>query len=74
MIMDENGRVRQFQEKPSWGEVISDTVNTGIYVLEPQVLDYFEPGISFDFSKNLFPILLEKQDPDVRVRGRGVLV
>jgi mannose-1-phosphate guanylyltransferase/phosphomannomutase len=63
VIVDENGRVRQFQEKPSWGEVISDTVNTGIYVLEPQVLDYFEPQISYDFSKDLFPILLEKNDP-----------
>ncbi len=63
VIVDENGRVQQFLEKPSWGEVISDTVNTGIYALEPQVLDYFEPGISFDFSKDLFPILLNKGDP-----------
>ena len=63
VITDDMGRIQQFQEKPSWGEVISDTVNTGIYVIEPQVLDYFEPGISFDFSKNLFPILLDKGDP-----------
>ena len=63
VIIDENGRVQRFQEKPSWGEVISDTVNTGIYVLEPQVLDYFEPEISYDFSKNLFPMMLEKGDP-----------
>ncbi|NLS78146.1 MAG: NTP transferase domain-containing protein [Chloroflexi bacterium] len=63
IITDESGRIKQFLEKPSWGEVISDTVNTGIYVLEPQILDYFEPNVSFDFSKDLFPILLAKGDP-----------
>lgn len=63
VIIDEQGRIRQFQEKPSWGEVISDTVNTGIYVLEPEALDYFEPELKFDFSNDLFPILLEKEDP-----------
>jgi mannose-1-phosphate guanylyltransferase/phosphomannomutase len=63
VIADDHGRIQQFQEKPSWGEVISDTVNTGIYVLEPQVLSYFDAGVSFDFSKDLFPILLGKGDP-----------
>ncbi len=63
VILDAEGRVRQFLEKPSWGEVISDTVNTGIYILEPQVLDYFQAGAIFDFSKDLFPILLERNDP-----------
>ena len=36
------------------GEVFSDTVNTGIYILEPEVLDYFDTGVKFDFSKDLF--------------------
>ncbi len=63
IIVDGEGRIQQFQEKPSWGEVISDTVNTGIYVLEPEVLDLFEPEISFDFSRDLFPMLLERGDP-----------
>ncbi len=63
IVLDGAGRVQQFLEKPSWGEVISDTVNTGIYVLEPQVLDYFDPGVPFDFSKDLFPMLLERGDP-----------
>ena len=63
VIIDEQGRIQQFLEKPSWGEVISDTVNTGIYVIEPEVLDYFEPQTKFDFSQDLFPMLLEKQDP-----------
>ncbi len=63
VITGEDGRIRQFLEKPSWGEVISDTVNTGIYVLEPAALDYFEAGVPFDFSKDLFPILMDKGDP-----------
>jgi len=63
IILDEEGRVRQFQEKPGWGEVMSDTVNTGLYILEPRVLDYLEPGVPFDFSQNLFPLLLERGEP-----------
>ncbi|MHB1295249.1 MAG: sugar phosphate nucleotidyltransferase [Anaerolineae bacterium] len=63
IIIDESGRVQQFLEKPSWGEVISDTVNTGIYVLEPQVLDEFEAGMAYDFSKDLFPTMLQRGDP-----------
>jgi len=63
IVVDSEGRIQQFLEKPSWGEIISDTVNTGIYVLEPKVLDYFEPGVPFDFSKDLFPLMLERGDP-----------
>lgn len=63
VITDGNGRIRRFLEKPSWGEVISDTVNTGIYILQPEILDYFQANQVFDFSKDLFPILLERDDP-----------
>lgn len=63
VITDNEGRIRQFLEKPGWGEVFSDTVNTGIYILEPEVLDYFEPGQKFDFSKDLFPLLLKEKQP-----------
>ncbi|HBC93562.1 MAG TPA: nucleotidyltransferase, partial [Pelotomaculum sp.] len=63
VITNDNGRITQFLEKPGWGEVFSDTVNTGIYVLEPEVLDYFAPGEKFDFSKDLFPLLLREKKP-----------
>jgi len=59
VVCDKDGRVRRFLEKPSWGEVISDQVNTGVYVIEPEVLKYVEPGRVFDFSLQLFPALLE---------------
>lgn len=63
VIVNEEGCIQAFQEKPSWGQVISDTVNTGIYVLEPQVLDLFQAEVPYDFSKDLFPLLLAKGDP-----------
>ncbi len=63
VITSEDGKITQFLEKPGWGEVFSDTVNTGIYVLEPEVLDYFAPGQMFDFSKDLFPLLLREKKP-----------
>lgn len=59
VITDENGRIERFLEKPTWGQVFSDTINTGIYVIEPWVLDYIPEGVSFDFSADLFPKLME---------------
>lgn len=62
VITEEDGRIVRFLEKPSWGEVFSDTINTGIYILEPEVLALIPPGKSFDFSKNLFPAMLARGD------------
>lgn len=63
VITDEKGRIIRFLEKPSWGEVFSDTINTGIYILEPDALDYYKIGENFDFSKDLFPRLLKDNIP-----------
>jgi mannose-1-phosphate guanylyltransferase/phosphomannomutase len=63
VITDKTGRVKQFLEKPGWGEVFSDTVNAGIYILEPEVLKQIKPSTEVDFSKNLFPKLLEQGEP-----------
>ncbi|SHK33638.1 sugar phosphate nucleotidyltransferase [Tepidibacter formicigenes] len=63
VITNEYGRIIRFLEKPSWGEVFSDTVNTGIYILEPEVLNYYKKGQNFDFSKDLFPKLLRDEVP-----------
>lgn len=57
-IIDDEGRVRQFLEKPSWGEVFSDTVNTGIYIVDPRVLEAIPPDQNVDWSKDVFPRLL----------------
>ncbi|MDI6870680.1 MAG: sugar phosphate nucleotidyltransferase [Bacillota bacterium] len=63
VITGADGRVRRFLEKPSWSEVFSDTVNTGIYALDPRVLDFLKRGENVDFSKNLFPLLLGRREP-----------
>src|SRR5579875_3612450 len=63
IITDDEGHITQFLEKPSWAQVFSDTINTGIYVLDPKIFDYFERDIVFDFSNDLFPILLKNGDP-----------
>lgn len=61
VLTKDDGKITRFLEKPSWGEVFSDTINTGIYILEPEVLDLIPHKEEFDFSKNLFPILLEQK-------------
>ncbi|NJK29596.1 MAG: NTP transferase domain-containing protein [Acaryochloris sp. SU_5_25] len=63
VITDPQQRICRFLEKPSTSEVFSDTVNTGIYILEPEVLDYLPSDQPTDFSKDLFPLLLEKNEP-----------
>src|SRR3989339_2146202 len=63
VITNGDGRIKRFLEKPSWSEVFSDTINTGIYILDPEILQYIPPGNSFDFSQDLFPLLLGESQP-----------
>jgi mannose-1-phosphate guanylyltransferase/phosphomannomutase len=63
VVTDGDGRIERFLEKPNWGQVFSDTINTGIYVLEPSIFDYIPGDDPFDFSQDLYPLLLEKGFP-----------
>ncbi len=63
VITDDNGRIRRFLEKPSWGEVFSDTVNTGMYILEPSIFEYMQPDKSYDWSQDIFPQILAEEKP-----------
>ena len=63
VITEGDGRITRFLEKPTWGQVFSDTVNTGIYLLEPSVLGEIPAEGEYDFSKELFPKLLEAGRP-----------
>ncbi len=58
VITRPDGTIERFLEKPSWGQVFSDTINTGIYVLEPEIFDFIEMGRSVDFSGEVFPAVL----------------
>lgn len=59
VLTDSQGRVEQFLEKPSWGQVFTNMVNTGIYILSPKVLDRIPAGERRDFAGDIFPAMLE---------------
>ncbi len=63
VITREDGSIERFLEKPTWGQVFSDTINTGIYVLEPEIFDYIPAGRPVDFSEEVFPALLADGKP-----------
>jgi mannose-1-phosphate guanylyltransferase len=63
VVTDEDGRIQAFQEKPSVEEALSTNINTGIYIFEPEVLDYIPSGVEFDIGSDLFPLLVQKGAP-----------
>ncbi len=60
---DADSAVTGFCEKPDWNGIATNCANTGIYVIEPEILTYIPEKQSFDFSKDLFPMLLQKKLP-----------
>jgi mannose-1-phosphate guanylyltransferase/phosphomannomutase len=64
VITNEDGSIERFLEKPTWGQVFSDTINTGIYVLEPEIFDFIPEGQAVDFSAESFP--------DALAAGKGL--
>ena len=58
-----DGRVERFVEKPAWGQVVTDLVNTGIYLLSPSVLEEIPEGKPWDFGRDLFPTLVRAGAP-----------
>ncbi len=63
VITRDDGSIERFLEKPSWGQVFSDTINTGIFVLEPEIFEYIEPDRPVDFSSEVFPAVLKDGRP-----------
>ena len=63
VITHDDGMIERFLEKPTWGQVFSDTINTGIYVLDPGVFDYIPAGEVVDFSGDVFPAVLDRGLP-----------
>ncbi len=61
--LDTQGRITHFLEKPTWGQVMTNLINTGIYILKSSVLDQIPQGKSYDFGKDLFPKLLLENIP-----------
>ncbi|MBQ3033137.1 MAG: nucleotidyltransferase family protein, partial [Deferribacterales bacterium] len=71
VITDSDGKILRFLEKPGWGEVFSDTINTGIYVFEPEILRYIPENKPFDFSKDLFPSIMATGTPIYGYNAKG---
>lgn len=65
VLTDPTGRVLSFSEKPAWQQVVSDMINTGIYAVSPRAMELVPDGVPFDFSKDLFPLLM-KQGLEIR--------
>ncbi|HLO88816.1 MAG TPA: NDP-sugar synthase [Nostocaceae cyanobacterium] len=63
VVTDDDGRVKAFQEKPSIEEALSTNINTGIYIFEPEVLNYIPSGVEYDIGSQLFPHLVEINAP-----------
>ncbi len=63
VIIDQESRIKNFQEKPRTDEALSNLVNTGIYIFEPEIFSYIPKQEFFDFGRQLFPMLVEKGLP-----------
>ncbi len=63
VVTDESGRVKTFQEKPAVEVALSNSINTGIYIFEPEILDFIPSGQQYDIGSQLFPKLVEMNAP-----------
>jgi mannose-1-phosphate guanylyltransferase/phosphomannomutase len=71
VVTDQSGRIRQYLEKSERQPLISNVVNTGVYILEPEVLDYMEPNKTYDFSYDIFPLMVAQNAPLFGYRTDG---
>jgi len=62
VVTEKDGSVQKLLEKPSWGEVFTDTINTGIYIFDPKIFSHIPVDTDYDFAKQLFPDLLKKKE------------
>jgi mannose-1-phosphate guanylyltransferase len=63
VVTDVDGRILDFQEKPKMEEARSNNINTGIYIFEPEILDYIPSGTEYDIGSDLFPQLVKAGAP-----------
>jgi len=69
--LDSDNRIRSFKEKPGQHEIFSNLASIGLYVLEPEVLNYIPDGVECDFAKNVFPSLLSSGEKMYGYPARG---
>lgn len=71
VLADEQGRVQQFLEKPAWGQVLTNMVNTGIYILSARALGSLPVGEELDFGKDVFAGMAERGEGLYAYPGQG---
>lgn len=71
VLLNRENRVISFIEKPSWERVVTDLVNTGIYMLSPRVLDLIPEDRPFDFARDLFPLMAKQDLPIIGLPMKG---
>jgi len=69
--VESDGRVRRFLEKPSYDEITCDTINAGVYILEPELMEYIPKGANYSFERGFFPHLLRESVPFYAYVHRG---
>lgn len=62
-LIDQYNRIEKFIEKPAWSDVFANTVNTGIYIFEPEIFKYIPKNRFFDFGRDVWPLLLARKKP-----------
>lgn len=72
--IDGDGRILEFQDKPKREEACSNLVNSGVYVVDKKVLEYIPKDTFYDFSKDLFPLLIEKGERLQGHMAKGIWV
>jgi len=60
-LTDKSGKIKKFIEKPRWSDVFANTVNTGIYIFEPEIFNYIPKNRPYDFGFQLWPDLLARK-------------
>jgi mannose-1-phosphate guanylyltransferase len=61
--LDDDGRIKEFLEKPTWDQVVTNLINAGTYVMDPAVLEQVPPDTRYSFERQLFPDLLAQGAP-----------
>ena len=72
VLYDSDGRIQRFAEKPPWSQVISGTVNTGIYIINKNILERIPDNVEYDFGKQLFPLLLAGKSAMFAYEAEGI--
>jgi NDP-sugar pyrophosphorylase family protein len=68
---DADGNIRRFLEKPKPDEITCDTINAGIYVLEPDTFDRIPKDTAWSIERSFFPSLIERGETFVAYVYRG---